>query len=269
MHSTAHITNPAAVVQTADDVQPETERQLIDRARAALSNCHWTVGECASLWCKRYSKGRGDADFGAMVGLSADQVCQRRLVWGQSGEERDTYHTLSWSHFYVSLKWPNQSECLEWAVENEASVAEMRAWYRMQGGEDLTDDTAEQHETRTAEGETDEGMGSTSGQQEGKATEGAVTDDRGTARTAVPAAETGVRQDDAVDPLDDRETAGRSSNAPARAPGSESARAARSFVNAFEEFIQSVSSNIKILDGEQRRMIEQRLVTLLEAVKSA
>ena len=52
----------------------ESEDQLVSRAQMALSSCNWTLGECAALWTKRYSKGRTDAAFGEMIGLSADQI---------------------------------------------------------------------------------------------------------------------------------------------------------------------------------------------------
>src|SRR5690348_13803471 len=48
----------------------ETEVELINRAQSALSNCSWTVGECAAQWTKRYAKGRTDSDFGTLIGLS-------------------------------------------------------------------------------------------------------------------------------------------------------------------------------------------------------
>ena len=35
-------------IQTA-----ETEQELISAARLAISNCNWTVGECASQWTER------------------------------------------------------------------------------------------------------------------------------------------------------------------------------------------------------------------------
>lgn len=116
----------------------ETERELIESARLALSSCNWTVGECAAKWCERYSRGRNDADFGAMVGLSGDQIYQRRRVWEQFADVVDDHSQLKWSHFYVALTWEDRDEVLAWADENQATVAEMKAWRRMQNGEDLT-----------------------------------------------------------------------------------------------------------------------------------
>jgi hypothetical protein len=116
----------------------ETEQELIVTAQKSISNCNWTVGECAAKWTQRFSRGRTDADFGAMIGLSGDQIYQRRRVWESFADVQATYSQLKWSHFYVSLTWNDSAECLAWAEENEASVAEMKAWRRMQRGEDLT-----------------------------------------------------------------------------------------------------------------------------------
>jgi hypothetical protein len=123
---------------TSDVTVSETEAELIARARESLSECHWTVGECAGKWTTKYAKGRTDADFGALVFLSGDQIYQRRRVWETFGDVRSNYTGLRWSHFYCALNWDDSSECLQWAFENEATVAEMRAWRRLQRGEDLT-----------------------------------------------------------------------------------------------------------------------------------
>ena len=116
----------------------ETEEQLIQTARDAISRCNWVVGECAAKWTRKYAKGRTDADFAALVGLSPDQVYQRRRVWETFGDVVQNYPSLKWSHFYVALNWDDAPECLAWAEENQATVAEMKAWRRLQHGGDLT-----------------------------------------------------------------------------------------------------------------------------------
>ncbi|WP_145308808.1 hypothetical protein [Gimesia fumaroli] len=121
-----------------DSTSKMTEEQLIDRAREAMSESSWVIGECASQWTKKYSKGRTDADFGAMVGLSGDQIYQRRRVWETFGDVREQYAKLKWSHYYIALTWDDAPECLQWAEENEATVAELKAWRRAINGEDLS-----------------------------------------------------------------------------------------------------------------------------------
>ncbi|NNJ24483.1 hypothetical protein [Alienimonas chondri] len=132
----------------APDGLPETESQLVETAQIAVSRCNWVVGRCAAEWTERYARGRTDADFAALVGLSADQVYQRRRVWETFADVREQYETVAapgspkrgprWSHFYVALTWDDAPECLEWASENEATVAEMKAYRRALHGEDLS-----------------------------------------------------------------------------------------------------------------------------------
>jgi len=117
----------------------DTESALIARAQSALSHCNWEVGECAAQWTKRFARGRTDADFAALVGLSPDQVYQRRRVWETFGDVVESYPQLKWSHFYAALNWDDAAECLQWAQDVQAGVAEMRAWRRAQHGEDLSE----------------------------------------------------------------------------------------------------------------------------------
>lgn len=117
----------------------ESESALITRAQTALSQCNWVVGECAAQWTQKYAKGRTDADFGNLIGLSGDQVYQRRRVWETFADVHDTYGDLKWSHFYSALTWDDAAECLQWGNENQATVAEMKAWRRAQHGEDLSE----------------------------------------------------------------------------------------------------------------------------------
>jgi len=117
----------------------ESEADLVGRAQAALSNCSWTVGECAAQWTQRHAKGRTDADFGLLIGLSGDQVYQRRRVAETFGDVKDEYKNLKWSHFYTALTWDDSAECLRWADDMQATIVEMRAWRRAQHGEDLTE----------------------------------------------------------------------------------------------------------------------------------
>lgn len=124
-------------MQQSDVDVPETEEQLVDIAQRAVSQCRWVVGECASKWTKRYSRGRADADFGLLVGLSGDQIYQRRRVWECFADVRQEFSALRWSHFYAALTWDDSPECLQWAEEAGATVAEMKAWRRAQRGEDL------------------------------------------------------------------------------------------------------------------------------------
>lgn len=118
----------------------ETEQELVNKAQDAVSQCNWVVGECAAKWTTKYARGRTDADFATLVGLSPDQVYQRRRVWETFGDVYGNYAALKWSHFYVALNWDDAPECLQWAEENEATVAEMKAWRRAVRGEEVGED---------------------------------------------------------------------------------------------------------------------------------
>jgi hypothetical protein len=121
----------------------ESEEKLISVARDAVSQCNWVVGECASKWTQKYARGRTDHDFGQMVGLSGDQIYQRRRVWTKFGATYQEFSNLKWSFFYVTLNWDDSDECLSWANDTSSTVAEMRAWRRARNGEDLNADSEE------------------------------------------------------------------------------------------------------------------------------
>lgn len=128
---------------SAAGARVESEAALIARAQTAVSRCNWEVGECAALWTKRFARGRTDADFAQLVNLSGDQVYQRRRVWETFNDVYQNYPGLRWSHFYSALAWDDAAECLQWAQEIGATVAEMKAWRRAQRGEDLSEPSAE------------------------------------------------------------------------------------------------------------------------------
>lgn len=120
-----------------------TEQELIQRAQLAVSDCNWTVGECAAQWTKKFARGRTDADFGELVGMSGDQIYQRRRVFEAFADVQEKYASLKWSHFYIALNWEDSAECLSWASDNDATIAEMKAWRRLQRGEDVTNDPSD------------------------------------------------------------------------------------------------------------------------------
>jgi hypothetical protein len=119
----------AAIVQQAE----APREQLIETAKSALSTCNWIIGECASSWVGNFVK-ETDATFGPNVGLSSDQVYQRRRVWEKFNDIRldDTFLYLKWSHYYSALNWDDASECLKWARDHDATVAEMKEWRKAQ-----------------------------------------------------------------------------------------------------------------------------------------
>jgi hypothetical protein len=135
----AFLISHKGIVMSSTVSRPETEQDLIQRAQSAVSSCNWEVGQCAALWTRRFSRGRTDTDFAQLVGLTGDQVYQRRRVWETFGDVSANYSSLKWSHFYAALTWDDAAECLQWANDIGSTVAEMKAWRRAQRGEDLSE----------------------------------------------------------------------------------------------------------------------------------
>lgn len=116
----------------------KAERELIEWARSIITKSAWSLGEAAHEWCEKYARGRTDADFAALVDCKPDYISERRRVFETFADVRSEYPSLSWSHFKVCVPWDDAPECLAWAEQNKASVAEMKVWRRLQHGEDLT-----------------------------------------------------------------------------------------------------------------------------------
>lgn len=123
------------IVPVAAEVRQdqESEAALIEAAKQALSVCNWMIGQCASEWTDRWAKGRTDEDFGNAIGMSREQVSQRRLVW-ERFRDWNLSSKLSWTHFRQALSWDDADACLQWASDNDATVAEMKAWRDVQHG---------------------------------------------------------------------------------------------------------------------------------------
>ena len=135
---TDELTRDDAATAEETPIADASEDRLVEVAQTAVSRCNWVIGECAASWTVRYAQGRTDADFANLIGLSGDQVYQRRRVWETFADVRTEYDGLRWSHFYGALNWDDAAECLGWAEEMGATVAEMKAWRRATRGEDLS-----------------------------------------------------------------------------------------------------------------------------------
>ena len=132
---------PPAIVREAD-----SEASCIARAKQLITNANWELGELAHDWCRQWARGRTDTDFAGLVGheLTGDKIYKCRRVFEVFGAS-DFVPKLSWTHYYTALAWDDADDVLEWAVEQEASVAEMKAWRRALHGEDLTAEEAQKN----------------------------------------------------------------------------------------------------------------------------
>lgn len=126
------VINPPAAVQQAE----ETEEQLIVSARALVNNTNWDLGQYATKWTQRFARGRTDADFAELIGSTQQRVNECRRVYERFG---DLYRsTGKFTHAVVALTADDPDAAMEWVTENDATVNELKAWLRMQRGDDLT-----------------------------------------------------------------------------------------------------------------------------------
>lgn len=165
------ITAPIAAEVRQDQ---ESEAAIIRAAKEAISTCNWKLGECASKWNLNWARGRGDGDFGMAVGMSGDQIYQRRRVWERWGGK--AVPALSWSHFYAALNWDDADDYLEWSYANSATVAEMRAYRTAKTAQEFLPPAGERggdpFESEDPFGEGEEGAGTDSGGTEAEGEEG-------------------------------------------------------------------------------------------------
>lgn len=127
----------AAVHQQAE----ETEQQLIERAKSAVTQSSWTIGECAAKWCERFARGRSETDFADIIGASRQSISEKRRVYERFQEVADRSATLSWTHYAKALAWHDAEEWLEQAEQDGWSVREMvEAHDEHYGNDPITDE---------------------------------------------------------------------------------------------------------------------------------
>lgn len=106
------------------------EDELVFFARDAISDSDWIVGACALNWTERYSRGRGDGCFGELIGMSEDQIFQRRRTYARFSNSRFTFPFLTWSHFNIASPWDDAAAWLWWANTHRVNVKTLRETHR-------------------------------------------------------------------------------------------------------------------------------------------
>lgn len=114
----------------------QSQQELIDRARGALSGSAWVVGECASLFCEK--KGCTLQAFADSIDTPMQTVAFYRQVWerfgsprGDSPKEvadthiRNEWPHLSFSHFKAAITWDDARKWLVSAAKHHWGVARM------------------------------------------------------------------------------------------------------------------------------------------------
>ena len=129
-------------------VQPAelTESQIVADCRRLVGregDCKWKIGQHAHEWTQRHARGRTDADFANLVGLSREQVTMRRQVWATFGDVCNSSYKVSWTHYREVMTWADAEEWLAEANDNGWSVSMMKRMRgireRVDNGDDLTE----------------------------------------------------------------------------------------------------------------------------------
>lgn len=123
----------AELLIPASEAGKVAESELILRAQIITNGSAWVVGQCASIWCERFAKGRTDEDFAKLIGMSRQQVNNRRRVYERFCSISSKLPSLTFWHFATAIAWDDAEACLEWAEENSTpldlvSIEEMRSY---------------------------------------------------------------------------------------------------------------------------------------------
>ena len=117
----------------ADQPRPEHQfESFVSEAEQILAPTQWEIGRIASE-CKEVT-GKTDAELGERIGLSRDQVQQRRSVWDRFGDDSDMYRNLKWSHFHAAMNWDDAAETLKTADRDDMTVAVMVRYHDLRHG---------------------------------------------------------------------------------------------------------------------------------------
>lgn len=118
-------TEPIPIVRQAE----RTEREIVNEAKQAQENYHWTIGKCAAEWCELYGEGKTDSDFASLIGSTQQVVNKARRVYSEFYALRRKLK-LSFTHYREALTFGDLAEdCLRWASLNKASVAKMQEYH--------------------------------------------------------------------------------------------------------------------------------------------
>ncbi len=127
----------------------ETSDQFVGQWRLLVSTTNWEKGRIILEWrdslIKRAAAAHEYSDdaWSRRVGhVTPQHVGRLRRVFERFAHERDKYTGLFWSHFQAALDWDDAEMWLEGAVQNDWSIAEMRAQRSEALGLMTTDDSA-------------------------------------------------------------------------------------------------------------------------------
>lgn len=128
-------------------VQRTESQQIVEDARRCVEQVDdgkWKLGAYAVQWVER--SGETLEKLAEAIDVELDSLQRYAHVWQTFGGVADSYPRLHWSHFRAATGWPDSSDWLASANENQWSVAVMKrmrsAMGRADRGEDLREGEA-------------------------------------------------------------------------------------------------------------------------------
>lgn len=103
-----------------------SEQELVEIGVSAAS-CLWTLGEAASLWCRKYARGRTAIDYSEQTGWGQKTVQRAIAVFEKMSPLREKFPTLFWTHFFAAMTWGDAEHWLDQAATRRLSKDRMRA----------------------------------------------------------------------------------------------------------------------------------------------
>jgi hypothetical protein len=115
-------------------VDDAASQPFVGRWNRLVSTTNWEKGRIICEWrSELLAAGRPPADAGdeawaeRVGGVTGQHVGRLRRVFHRFGQVYQSYDGLYWSHFQAALDWKDAEMWLEGALQNDWSVAQMRA----------------------------------------------------------------------------------------------------------------------------------------------
>lgn len=112
----------------------EASQPYVGQWNRLVSTTNWQKGQIIFQWRESLvGSGAGVSEFSdeawsrLVGGVTAQHVGRLRRVYQRFGASQEKFAGLYWSHFQAALDWDDAELWLEGAVQNDWSVAEMRA----------------------------------------------------------------------------------------------------------------------------------------------
>lgn len=132
-HTETAIDSPASQVELSAETL-EASTGFVGRWQTLVSTTNWEKGRIVCEWRAALERSGApvteysDEAWARLVGdVTGQHVGRLRRTYDRFGGVFQEYEGLYWSHFQTALDWPDAEMWLEGALQNDWSIAQMRA----------------------------------------------------------------------------------------------------------------------------------------------